>query len=74
MGKVVYFSLSQRVRVEEQLSENVRVRSLVPQRGVFVSHLFLVCVNYIWTETELTIRLMQRDCTIHWKIVNGSNV
>jgi hypothetical protein len=63
---------SQRVRVDGQLSEGVRVTSGVPQRSVLGPLLFLAYVNDIWTNTVSTIRLFADDCIIYRKI-NGSS-
>jgi len=59
---------TQRVRVEEQLSEEVRVTSGVPQGSVLGPLLFLAYVNDIWRNMESTIRLFADDCVIYRKI------
>jgi len=61
----------QRVRVERQLSEEVRVKSTVPQGSVLGPLLFLNYVNVIWRNIESTIRLYADDCVIYRKIINN---
>ena len=55
---------TQRVRVEGQLSEEVRITSAVPQGSVLGPLLFLAYVNDIWRNMESTIRLVADDCGI----------
>jgi hypothetical protein len=50
------------VRVEGQLSKKVRVISGVPQGSVLGPFLFLAYVNYIWKDTDWSIRLFADDC------------
>ena len=59
----------QRVRVERQLSEEVRVKSTVPQGSVLGPLLFLDYVNVIWRIIETTIRPFADDCVIYRKII-----
>ena len=54
----------QRVKVGGHLSEEVRVMSGVPQRGVLGSLLFLDYVNDISRNNESTIRLFADDCNL----------
>jgi hypothetical protein len=61
---------SQRVTVDGQLSEEVRVRSGVPQGSVLGPLLFLACVNDIWRNTESKIRLFEDNCLIYRKITD----
>jgi hypothetical protein len=61
---------AQRVRVERQLSEEVRVTSGVQQRSVLGPLLFIAYVNDIWMNIDSTIRLFADDCIIYRKIVN----
>jgi hypothetical protein len=60
---------TQRVRVEGQLSEEVRVTSGVTQGSVLGLLLFLAYVNDIWMNIDSTIRLFADDCIIYRKIV-----
>jgi hypothetical protein len=64
---------SQRVRVDGQLSEEVRVRSGVPQESVLGPLLFLAYVNDIWRNIESNIRLFADDCIIYRKIKDSSD-
>jgi hypothetical protein len=54
----------QRVRVGEQLSAEVRVKSGVPQGSVLGPLLFLAYLNDIWRNMEPTIRLFADDCDL----------
>ena len=58
---------SQRVIVNGQLSEEVRVISGVPQGSVLGSILFLTYINDIWRNIESNIRLFADDCIIYRK-------
>ena len=55
---------SQRVRVNGQLSEEVRVTSGVPQGSLLGPILFLAYINDIWGNIESNIRLFADDCII----------
>ena len=59
---------SQRVRVEGQLSEEVRVTSRVPQGTV------LAYVVDIWRNTESNIWLFAAYCIIYKKITDSSDI
>jgi hypothetical protein len=61
---------TQRVRVDESLSEEVRATSGVPQGSVLGPLLFLAYVNDIWENMESTGRLFADDCVIYRKIMN----
>ena len=65
---------TQRVRMGEQLSAEVRVTSGVPQGSVLGPLLFLAYVNDIWRNTESTIRLFADDCVIYRKIINNADM
>jgi hypothetical protein len=65
---------TQRVRVEGQLSKEVRVTSGVPQGSVLGPLLFLAYVNEIWMNIDSTIRVFADDCIIYRKIVNNTDV
>jgi hypothetical protein len=65
---------TQRVRVEAQLSEEVRVTSGVPQGSVLGPLLFLAYVNDIGRNMESTIRLFADDCVIYRKIIKTEDM
>jgi hypothetical protein len=67
-------SRSQKVRVGGQLSEEVTVKSGVPQGSVLNPLLFLANVNDIWRNLETTTKLFADDCTTYRKIMNDSNI
>jgi len=56
---------TQRVRLRGQLSEEVRLKSGVPQGSVLGPLLFLPYVNDIWRSTGSTVRLFADDCVIY---------
>ena len=62
---------SQRVRVDGQLSEEVRVTSGVPRGSVLGLLLFLAYVNDIWRNIESNMRLFADDCIIYRKIIDS---
>jgi len=64
---------SQRVRVDGQLSEEVRVTSGVPQGSVLGPLLFLAYVTDISRNIESNIRLSADDCIIYRKIMYSSD-
>ena len=64
----------QGVRVDGQLSKEVRVNSGVPQGSILDPLLFLVYVNDIWRNTESNIRLFTDDCIIYRKIKDSSDI
>ena len=59
---------SQRVRVDRQISEEVRVTSGLPQVSVLDRLPFLAYVNGIWRNVESNIPLFANDCVIYKKI------
>jgi hypothetical protein len=63
---------SQRVRVEGQLSVEVRLTSKVPQGSVLGPIIFLAYVNDIWRNIESNIRLFEFDCIIYRKIKDNN--
>ena len=65
---------SKRVRVDGQLSEEVRVNSGVTQGSLLGPLLFLAYVNGIWRNNESNIRLFADDCIIYRKITDSSNI
>ena len=64
---------SQRVRVDRQLSEEVRITSEVLQRSILDPLLFLAYVN-IWRNIESNKRLFTDDCIIYRKIMASSDI
>jgi hypothetical protein len=65
---------SQRVRVDGQLPEEVRVTSGVPQGSVLGPLLFLAYINDIWRNSESNIRLFADDCIIYRKITDSRDI
>ena len=65
---------SQRVRVEGQLSDEVRVTSGVTRGIVLSPLLFLAYVNDNWRNIESKIRLFANDFIVYTKIVNNYGV
>ena len=65
---------SQRVRVDGQLSEEVRVTSGVPQGSVLGPLLFLAYVNDIWRNIESNIRLVADDCVTYRNVKDSSDI
>ena len=64
----------QRVRVDGQLPEEVRVTSEVPQGSVLGPLLFLAYVNDIWRNVESNIWLFTHNCIIYRKIMDSSDI
>ena len=65
---------SQSVRVDRQLSEEVRVMSGVPQGSVLGPLLFPVYVDDIWKKVASNIRLFADDFIIYRKIKYSSDI
>jgi len=65
---------TQRVRVEWQLSQEVRVTSVVLQGSVLVPLMFLAYVNDIWRNMASTIRLFADDCIIYRKMTKNEDI
>jgi hypothetical protein len=61
---------TQRVRVGGKLTEEVRVKSGVPQGSILGPLLFLAYINDIWRNIESAIRLFADDCVSYRKISN----
>jgi len=61
-------------RVDGQLSEEVRVNSVVPQGSVLSPLMFLAYVNDIWRNIESNIRLFADDCIIYRKIMDSIDI
>jgi len=64
----------QRVRVGRQLRKEVKVTSGVPQGCVFGPLLFLVYLNDIWRNIDLSIRLFADNCIVDRKITNKIDI
>jgi len=65
---------SQRVRVDGQIYEEVRVNSGVPQGSVLGPPMFLAYVNDIWRNNEPNTPLFADDCIMHEKIMDSSDI
>ena len=65
---------SQKVRIDGQLSEEIRVTSGVPQGSVLGPLEFLAYVNEIWRNTEPNIRLFADDCIKYRKIMDSGYI
>ena len=65
---------TQRVRVGEHLSEEVRATSGVPQGSVLGLLLFLAYVNDISMNIESIIRLFADDCVIYRKMIKKEDI
>ena len=65
---------SQRVRVDVQLSEEVRVISGVLKGSVLCPPIFLAYVNNIWRNNESNIRLFADYCIVYRKRTDSSDI
>jgi len=65
---------TQRVRVGGHLSEEVRVKSGVPQGSVLGPLLFLAYINDVSRNIESPIRLFADDCVIYRKVINNEDI
>jgi len=65
---------TQSVRVEGQLSQEVRVTSGVPQGSVLGPLLFLAYVNDIWRNMASAIRIFADDCIIYRQITKNEDI
>ena len=65
---------TQRVRVDEQFSEEIAVTSGVPQGSVLGPLLFLAYVNDIWRNVESHIGLFADDCILYRKIRESRDI
>ena len=65
---------TQRVRVDEQISEEIAVTSGVPQGSVLGPLLFLAYVNDIWRNVESHIGLFADDCILYRKIMESRDI
>jgi len=64
MGKAFLLGFTQGCNVGGQLSEEIRVTSVVLHGSVLGPLLFLAYVNDIWRTSVSTIRLFANDCVI----------
>ena len=65
---------SQKIRVDGQLSDEVRVNSGVAQGSVLGPLMFLAYVNDIWRNIDSNIRLFADDCIMYRKIIDSSDI
>jgi len=62
------------VRIGGQLSKEVKVTSGVPHGSILGPLLFLVYVNDIWRNIDLSIRLFTDNCMSYRKITNKNDI
>jgi hypothetical protein len=65
---------TQRLSVQRQLSKEIKVTSGVQHGSVLGPLLFVVYVNDIWRNINLSIRLFTDDCIIYRKITNKNDI
>jgi len=74
MGKAFLLGFTQGCNVGGQLSEEIRVTSVVLHGSVLGPLLFLAYVNDIWRTSVSTIRLFANDCVIYSTIINNEDI
>ena len=65
MYEGISLRISQTVRADGQLSQEVIVSSGVAKEDILCPLMLLAYVNVIWINTESNIRLFADDCIIH---------
>jgi len=65
---------TQRVRVGGQLTNEVKVTSVVLQENVLGPLVFLVYINDIWRNIDSNIRIFAENCTIYREFTNKNKI